>query len=121
MKRDFRRFAVLLPAVAFLLMVPSLGLADPATVINDGGCVMFDGDQNLVVVSYDSLAVGTASDNCNSMIQCKASGVTPSSTGKTVKFTDFVCSTGFGVTTRSQQIVTKSGQASLTCHINTCE
>ncbi|MGH7948124.1 MAG: hypothetical protein ACREQF_02740 [Candidatus Binataceae bacterium] len=101
-------------------MSPSPAIAAPATVINDAGCLMVDGNNNPVVVTFDSLAVGTASDNCNSTIQCKASGVTPSSTGRTVKFTDFLCSTTFGLTTRTQEVVTKSGQASLVCHVNTC-
>ena len=120
MRRKFQGLAVVVAAAALLAMVPSLGLAAPATVVNDAGCVMYDGNFNLVVLTFDSLSVGTASDNCNSTIQCKASGVTPSDTGKTVKFNGFVCSTGFGLTTQTQEVVTKSGHASLVCHVNTC-
>jgi len=124
MKRILKSLAVLTAAAALVVvMMPSLAVADGAIVIKDEACGLFDGDGG-VVVTNDTVQVGTFSHNCNSTISCKTKGVA-NSTGKAVHW-DFdssggiSCGTGFGSTTDWHEIVSKSGVAHLICHVNTC-
>ncbi|MGH7948123.1 MAG: hypothetical protein ACREQF_02735 [Candidatus Binataceae bacterium] len=124
MKRNSRIFAVLVAALAFMVIVPSFGFADPAIVIKDDVCGMLDSDGNLTVLTEDSIKVGTFSNNCNATLSCKTKGVT-NTTGKAVHW-DFdsagslPCNTGFGVTEQWHEIISKSGVAHLICHVNMC-
>jgi hypothetical protein len=110
-------------ALALIAVSSSTAHAARAVVVQDSGCNMLNSSGLLGVVSLESNAVGTASDNCNSMIQCKAKIANP--TKKTIKFngttTQIPCSTIFGLTLDWQQVISASGSASLVCHINTCE
>jgi len=122
MKSVLASFAILLAVGAITLVAPSLANAEAAVVVTDAGCGMLDGDGNFVA-SESSLSVTTNSANCNGTLTCKAKGVT-NTAGTTVKFnfasTDLLCSTPAGLTEQWQEVVTKSGQASLVCHVNMC-
>ena len=119
------RLSRLATTVAFALVaIAPAAHAERAVVVQDGGCMMFNTAGALVVVSLESNSVGTNSDNCNAMIQCKAK--IPNTTKKTIKFSGATsptipCSTINGLTQDWQQVISASGSASLTCHLNTCE
>lgn len=110
-------------ALALVMTWSSTAHAERALVVQDSGCVMLDSTGLPGAYTLESNAVGTASDNCNSTIQCKAKIANP--TKKAIKFTGktspFVCSTTFGLTNNWQQVISASGSASLVCRINTCE
>jgi len=110
-------------ALALIAMGSSTSHAAPAVVVQDSGCIMLDIAGVPNTLSLESNAVGTASDNCNSMIQCKAKIANP--TKKTIKFNGnnvlIPCSTTFGLTSDWKQVISASGSATLVCHINTCE
>ena len=91
-----------------------------ALVINDFGCVLLDGDGNMVWAS-DSHAVITHSENGNRVLKCSVKGV-DNSTGKAAHFdienTGYVCN-AYGVITREwRNMVSKKGNATLTCLVN---
>lgn len=120
--RRFSRLAGTL-ALALIAVSSSPAHAVPAVGVLDSGCRMLDSTGAIGTFSLESNAVGTGSDNCNAMVQCKAKIANP--TKKTIKFngdtTPVLCSTIFGLTSDWQQVISASGSASLVCHINTCE
>jgi hypothetical protein len=129
--------AIMLLALAAVMAVSSKSAkADPpAVVITDSVCMFLDGNGSLVLAS-DSQAVLTESGN--GKITCTGQ-VTPSSTAQDAVHWNFdntrlVCfipesSEGFGglafhhhfhipPTQDWEEVVTPSGQATLSCHIN---
>jgi len=106
-----------------IAVVPTSALAAAAVVIRDDGCMMVNQYGVVNVVADQNHRVGTFSRNCNSTVQCKATGVT-NTTGKAIHHdfgtTGGPCFTGFGYTTNWHQIISKSGVAHLVCHINEC-
>lgn len=118
------RLVIILLVVAVVMGLGSSVQADSensAIVINDFYCGMMDGNGGFPY-TYDSRAVYSNDANGNSYLSCR-SQVTPSSSAKgAVRWnysnTGLSCYTLFGWTTNWQEIVTPSGQATLTCHIN---
>jgi hypothetical protein len=92
--------------------------AEPAVVISDFGCNLFNG-MGVLVFTNESHGVITSSNNDNSMMRCQAQ-VTPSPEGRAVRFnydnTGMLCMTQSGATDRWNNVVSASGQATLTCH-----
>ena len=89
---------------------------DPAVVINDGFCLLFDGDGALVLAE-GSHAVITS--NGNGKLTCKAKNVA-NSTGQAVIYnaenTGLPCGTSLGLTDDWHNTVSASGNSSLQCH-----
>lgn len=94
----------------------SLVAGGGATVINDLACGMRDASGNTVVTD-SSHAVITPNGNTTLTCQINLTG-----TGAQVEFdysnTGTPCGTFAGDTTDWQEIISASGQATLTCHIN---
>jgi hypothetical protein len=93
--------------------------ADAAVVVKDGGCTVFDGDGNLVFLPESSHSVVTGGNSGNAKVTCKGE-VDPSSTEKGAVHFDFdstgvLCNTPLGATDKWHQVVTPSGQTTLTC------
>lgn len=95
--------------------------ADGAVVIKDGGCTFLDGNGGSVAASSDQ-AVLASNPSGNSKLTCRGS-VAPSLTSKGAVHWNFsntglLCFTNFGATTDWHEVVTPSGQATLSCHVN---
>ncbi len=121
-----------LAAAVVVVSAKSSALADaPAVVITDTPCLFLDGNGFLALAS-ESQAVVT--DSGNSKITCTGQ-VTPSSSAQGAVHWNFdntgrLCSTSrglflpthhrppFPVTRDWEEVVTPSGQATLSCHIN---
>jgi len=93
--------------------------SNPAVVIKDSACFLFDGNGSPVLVTQ-SQAVITSSGN--SKFTCRAQ-VTPSSTAQGAVYwnlanTGYQCNTFVGLTPHWEEVVTPSGQATLTCQFN---
>ena len=118
----------LLAAMAFVVALRAICNASRAVVNRETGCTVLDGDGN-EVTGDKSLVVQTNNDNnCNVTFTCKASGV-PNTTGGTVKWnfnnTDLPCDTTVEDTEIWQETLTyssktRTGNASLICHVKTC-
>jgi len=108
--------AVVLVATAF---VTTGETQNAAVVINDITCGLLDGNGGFVITN-DSHAVVTGSNNGNGLLWCKASNVA-NSTGKAVHWdfsnTGLLCSTPAGTTNRWNETVSASGEAMLRCHV----
>ncbi|KKS21275.1 MAG: hypothetical protein UU77_C0005G0003 [candidate division WWE3 bacterium GW2011_GWC1_41_7] len=89
-----------------------------AVVIKDDGCLLFDGDGDLVQAD-SNVRVETKSNKDNALTSCKASDVDPSTQGAVIfnyENTGLPCFTTAGLTNDWQNVVTPSGQSSLSCH-----
>jgi len=123
--------AIVLLALAAVMVVSTRSSAKadaPAVVITDSSCTFLDGNGSFVFAS-DSQAVIT--DSGNSKITCTGQ-VTPSSTAQGAVHWNFdntrlLCSILSGLARHHHQrlltqdweeVVTPSGQAMLSCHIN---
>lgn len=97
--------------------------AEPAVIIVGDTCGVFTVEQGALGYSSttDSKTVFSNNGNGNVTMKCKLSGV-PNDSGETQHFdfesTGFVCGTQFGITENWKQVLTPSGRAVLTCHIN---
>lgn len=104
-----------------LAVASSAALAAPALVINDEGCALFDGNNQLVFTT-DTHRVATQSANGNTVMRCNADVARPNA-GQAVRYdfnsTGLLCglmtATGFEVTDDWDAVVSASGQARLTC------
>ena len=90
-----------------------------AIVIRDTGCGMLDGNGAFVFTPEDQAVI---THSGNSKITCTAQ-VTPSSTAQGAVHwnfdnTGFLCGTTAAVTQHWQEVVTPSGQATLSCQFN---
>ena len=113
-KMIFSFIAVLAIAVVLVSWKSSKVTDNSATITKDFGCGMFDGNGGFVI-SDASHSVVTSSGN--STLKCSAKDV-PNSTGGSVKFEGFGCNTFAGFTTDSREIVSTSGNATLTCQVH---
>ena len=88
-----------------------------AVVINEFGCVILDGDGNMVRASKVHTVI-TNSENGNRVLKCSAKGV-DNSTGKATHFdignTGYVCNAYGVITANWRNMVSKSGNSTLTC------
>jgi len=96
-----------------------LAAADPdgsnpnsAFIIRDLGCVLFDGDGNLVAADTDHSVITTSGKN---NFRCQAT-VAPPSSGHAEIMRGFSCFTDLGFTTNSLSVVSDLGDATMTCH-----
>jgi hypothetical protein len=108
-------------AAAFTIRAESAPAAtpSPALVISEFGCNMFDGDGNIFFTT-DTHGVVTNSNNNNVNIRCQAE-VTPPATGRAAVWSQAThpgvqCSTMAGLTDNWRNVVSASGNATLTCH-----
>ena len=99
--------ALVIASVTFI----SFKTVAPATVINDFGCTLYDGDGGFAFADASHAVINSNGD----FIKCKATVV--NSQGKAVRYDDFLCGTLTGVTSDSHETVSASGQATLTCRI----
>jgi hypothetical protein len=83
---------------------------DGATVINDSGCLLYDGDGNLTFADSDHSVVTPSG---NQILKCSAT--VSNSTGKAIVLKDFLCNTSLGLTSNTHETISASGQATLTC------
>lgn len=92
----------------------------PAMVTKDFRCTVADGN-GIFVRAEGSIEINTNSETGVTVLKCKASGL-PNDTGEPVKY-DFdstggaLCSTEIGLTSNWRQIVSASGEATLTCKV----
>ena len=92
----------------------------PAVVINDFGCYLLDGDDQMAWTS-SSHAVITISENRNRVLKCSAKGL-DNSTGKASHFnlknTGYLCNAYGAITADWRNVVSKRGNSTLTCLVN---
>ena len=92
----------------------------PALVIDDFGCYLLDGDGQMAWTS-SSHAVITNSENGNRVLKCSAKGLENSS-GKAAHFdlknTGYLCMAYGVITADWRNVVSKSGNSTLTCLVN---
>ena len=111
---------LLIPFVALFVIAISLtswrsnSAKEAATVINDFGCQLYDGDGNLVLADASQVVI-TSSGNTN--FKCSASGVA-NSTGKAVVYKDFLCFAYTDFTSDTHETVSANGNATLQCKIH---
>ena len=88
-----------------------------ALVINDFGCLLLDGDGEIVFTS-SSHALNTQNENRNRVLKCSIKSVA-NSTGKAAHFdfksTGYLCNAMGILTSNWHNKVSKSGNATLTC------
>ena len=114
-------------AAIMIAWAPSVAYAGNggAIVITDGGCGMLDGNGASAFVT-DSHAVGTFSENGNTMIWCKGTGLAhpggpavifqgPGHNNGKATTLGMNCSTGFDSTPNWFNIVAPSGEGMLIC------
>jgi hypothetical protein len=113
-----------IPVIAAIMIVAGastqLAIADPdgsnpqsAGIARDFGCGLFDGEGNLVITNT-SHSVVTSDGSSN--LKCSAQ-VAPPSSGHAEVLEGFGCGTLGGFTTDSHNVVSKSGKAKLSCHL----
>jgi hypothetical protein len=113
-------------SVGLWLVSPTPANAMAAVVIKDAACFLLDGFGVPHLVT-ESVAIGTFSTPLNSQITCKASGLPPNPSGQmTWDTTNWPpptgggqCFTYFGVTARWNNVVSSSGQVTLSCEYPT--
>ena len=92
----------------------------PAVVINDFGCFLLDGDGHMAWTS-SSHAVIANGENGNRVLKCSAKGL-DNSTGKAAHFdlenTGYLCNAYGAITADWRNMVSKSGNSTLTCLVN---
>lgn len=109
---------VLTLAVAMALTptpAPADATAAPAIVIKDAGCGMLDGDGGFVFTNATQAVITSSGQG---KISCKVQGVA-NSTGRAVIWnfenTGLLCGTLSDITAKWQNVVSASGNATLTC------
>jgi photosystem II stability/assembly factor-like uncharacterized protein len=117
MKKIMAVLGVTVAALAVLAtMMPSPATAaarrDGASITKDFGCLLYDGNHNLVFTDNSHAVVTQNGGN----MWCKAD-VAPPSAGKAVHYGPFLCGTPAGVTDQGTEVVSASGQATLKCPV----
>lgn len=118
------RLALVALCVAGLLALTGTAFAgaDGATVSTGIRCTVFDGNGQMVKVAGRSQRVMARNADGNSKYTCTVRHVTPPPDGEAVEWnyenTGKLCSTLFGLTRDWREVVTPSGQATLSCFIN---
>ena len=112
MRSRFALAAVTGVALVALMAGPTAN-ADPATVIDDFGCVITAADSGLSVALFteESHVVRSASGNVT--LTCHfdiPDGLAPAAT---MRNSGFLCGTQFGVTTNTQSVTAKGGRVLL--------
>ncbi len=115
-------------ALLALVTLATFGLsaqafATQAVVITDESCGMLNGDGGFIVTT-DTKRVATGSPNGNTMFQCKTQ--LPDHDGGAYNFNfetnnipcGIMTQTGFVATNDWHQVISSSGQATLTCKYN---
>lgn len=101
-----------------LALAPAAFANNGAVVASDFGCALLDSD-GVITGTQDSHSVLTPSGN--GQFRCHREVAAPA-TGKAVKFnnanTGLSCVTSAGVTTDWSEVISASGQATLTCNIH---
>lgn len=93
--------------------------AAPAIIITDFGCGLLDGNGGFAFTT-DTKTVITNDANGNTILKCKATGLAhPGGAAVHWDFsnTSIPCGTFLGGTTDWKEVVTSSGNATLTCKI----
>lgn len=105
----------LVVAAAFLFTPAPASTTAPAVVIKDSGCVMLDGDGFLVFTPSNQAVITSSGQG---KLSCKASGLA-NSTGRASIFnnanTGLLCFTMSDLTAQWNNVVSASGQGTLTC------
>jgi hypothetical protein len=105
-------------AFALLLFAPMVAWGDPAVVIKDFGCGVIDGDGGF---AFATGSITVITSNGTSILKCSAKRVA-NSTGSAVQWnfedTGFLCGTPAGITADWEEIVSASGNATLTCKVH---
>jgi len=119
--KKYGLFAI--PVIAAIMIGSAIApvYAEAAVITKDAGCVLFDGDGNLVAPPGKDVRVTTNSAAGTTKTSCMAKDVA-NDTGKTQKFnfdnTGIQCLAD-GVSTENwHAVVTRSGVSILTCHFN---
>ena len=114
MKKMIFSFIAVLAILVVLVSWKSNKVTDNSAQINkDFTCGLIDGNGNFAFADA-SHSVVTSSGN--STLKCSAT--VPNSQGKAVHYENFGCGTFLGFTTDSREIVSASGQATLTCQVH---
>ena len=116
MRSRFALAAVTALALVALVAGPTAS-ADPATVIDDFGCVILAADSGLSVALFTEESHSVQSASGNVTLTCHfdiPDGLEPAST---MRQSGFLCGTQFGFTTNTQSVTTKGGQVLLRCQI----
>ncbi len=112
-KMIFSFIAVFAMAIALLSWKHAKSANDGAVVINDFGCGLLDGDGHL---AFTDMSHAVVTPSGNGSLTCRAH--VPNSTGKAVNYTNLLCATPAGFTANGFEIVSASGQATLTCNVH---
>jgi hypothetical protein len=107
--------------IAVLLTFASAtAFADPAIILTEGFCGMFDGNGDIYTTSDVKTVFSNNSFGGNVTLKCYAYGL-PNDTGKAVHYdyesTGLTCGTAFGATDNWKQVVDSYGDSVLTCKI----
>ena len=102
--------------IAFALVIVLSGFSssdnNAAFIDKDFGCNVLDGNGVFTPVSGANITVVTSSGHTT--LVCKAKDL-PNDQGKAVKYRGFPCNTYLGTTYDSQNVVSASGNVTLTC------
>jgi len=97
-----------------------LAMADPdgtnpqtATITRDLGCLLYDGNDILVLADADKVVVTSSG---NATLKCSGD-VEPPADGKASVQKGFLCLTPLGLTNDSHSTVSASGHSTLTCRV----
>ena len=91
--------------------------AAAATITMDSGCLLFNGNDVLVVASSDHAVVTNVTNNNQTILKCSVKGTTPPPSGKAAILKEFGCNTPGGFTTNTRSVVSASGNSTLTCKL----
>ena len=98
-----------------LMSASTSALANNAASIQDGfGCNMYDQNGTVSVFTDASHSVITHSGKNN----LKCSATTANDTGKSIRFSGFLCYVNGNPTNRSWEVIDSLGNATLTCQIH---
>ncbi len=108
-------------SLSLLALFSSASFAEPAVMISDFRCTLFDGDGGFFSTNDTKVVNSNNGKGGQINFKCHASGV-PNSTGTAVHY-DFEstgqrCNTLFGSTTDWKEVVDSEGNAQLTCKIH---
>jgi hypothetical protein len=114
--------SLLVAAGIVVALTPTAAPADatvaPALVIHEGGCGVLNGDGGVTFASIRN-AVITNNGKGTGKLTCKVKGA-PNSTGTAQIFnfdnTGLLCGTPSGATARWTNVVSASGNVTLSCH-----
>lgn len=107
---------------AIYFLAAGVVMAEPADVvfIDEGGCGLLNDDG--IPVAGEGHEVSANSSNGNVKLTCSIN-LEPTSTGRSVIYnydtTGILCGTSGGSTDDWHEVISRSGQAKLTCHFKT--